>query len=307
MDISVICPLYNAEDYIEELNNGILKQNLYNEFNLEVFYVLTESKDNTEALLKKIGAKYKKIIKEEFSHSLTREKMAYEYGKDIIVFISQDILFKDNDWLFNLVKPIKDGECEASFSRQITKYKNIEKYTREYNYRSEERTVSKNDIENLGLYAFFYSDASSAVLGEVYKKLNAYDGKKLIINEDMYFANKLIESGYRIKYCSNSIIYHSHKFKLKDLLKRYFDTGVFFADNTQFQDYSGSGTGLGMVKYIFKNALKEGNIKCLITIIPDFGTRFIGSNLGKRYRKLNDGLILKLTINKSYWIAKECN
>ena len=305
MKVSVICPLYNAEAYLNKLHIGILNQELYDEFDLEIYYVLTESTDETERVLNDLNANYKVIKKDEFSHSLTRERMAYEFGKDIIVFISQDIIFKDNKWLYNLIKPIKERECEASFSRQISKYENIEKYTREYNYKSETRITSKNDINNLGIYTFFYSDASSAVLGEIYRKLNAYDGRKLIINEDMYFANKLIESGYRIKYCSDSVIYHSHKFKMKDLFKRYFDTGVFFAENIQFKKYSGNGTGIKMVKFITKRTLEDKNYKCLLTIIPDFASRFIGSNLGKKYKKLNTRIIKRFTSNKSYWIEKE--
>ena len=64
--------------------------------------------------------------------------------------------------------------------------------------------VSKKDINKYGLLTFFYSDASSAVKTSVYKELNGYDNKRLLINEDMYFAEKLIQAGYRIKYCSDS-------------------------------------------------------------------------------------------------------
>ncbi|WP_436512595.1 glycosyltransferase [Clostridium thermobutyricum] len=301
MKISIICPLYNAEKYIEKLHESILKQNLDEDDYVNIFYALTDSQDNTEKYLKDKNIKYKKIKKEEFSHSLTREKMAYEFGQDIIVFISQDIIVKDENWLKNLIYPIKEGIAEATFSRQISKYNNIEKYTREYNYKEESRVVSKNDLEKLGLYTFFYSDASSAINAKIYKELKAYDGKKLLINEDMYLAHKIIENGYRIKYCSDSIVFHSHKFRVKELFKRYFDTGVFFKENNQFKKYSGNSNGINMVKYITKRALEEKNYKCLINIIPDFGSRFLGSNLGKKYDKLNKKLILKCTLNKNYW------
>ena len=47
---------------------------------------------------------------------------------------------------------------------------------------------------------FFFSDAASAIKTDVYKKLNGYDGKDLLTNEDMYLAYKLINNGYRISY-----------------------------------------------------------------------------------------------------------
>ncbi|MGL5479033.1 MAG: glycosyltransferase [Clostridium sp.] len=301
MEISIICPLYNAENYIENLHKSLNNQVVDNEDKVSIIYALTESKDKTEEYLINNKLNYKKIHKEDFSHSYTRESMAYEFGKDIIVFISQDIYPKNDMWLKNLISPIKSGEAEASFSRQICKYNNIEKYTREFNYQDESRISSKDKIKELGLYTFFYSDASSAVKGEVYKELKAYDGKKLLINEDMYFAEKLISNGFRIKYCADSEIYHSHDFKLLDLYKRYFDTGVFFATNQKFSNYSGNGNGISMVKYILKRSIEDKNIKVIFRVIPDFAARFIGSTLGKKYSKLNDKIILKSTLNKAYW------
>ena len=65
---------------------------------------------------------------------------------DIIVFITQDIDIRNEDWLEKLVEPIIDGEAEACFSRQLTKYDNIEKYTREKNYPAESYINTKEDI-----------------------------------------------------------------------------------------------------------------------------------------------------------------
>ena len=130
--IDIICPLYNASAYFELLHNSLLKQKQVkiNKFR----YILTESKDNTEEYLKKKGINYRKIKKEEFSHSLVREKEALESEADIIVFITQDIVIEDELWLYKLIKDIDDEEIVATYSRQLTKYNNLEKYTRESNY-----------------------------------------------------------------------------------------------------------------------------------------------------------------------------
>ena len=197
MKISIICPIYNAENYIEDLYFNINRQkDVYIE---EINFILTESKDNTEDKLKKIGCTYEKINKEKFSHSLVREKAAFNAKGDIIVFITQDIKIEDEYWLYYLTKDIKEKRCEAAFSRQIGyKEHKVERYTREINYPDETRIVSKDDIEKLGLMTFFFSDASSAILKDVFIKLNGYDNKDLPTNEDMYFAYKLIMNGYRI-------------------------------------------------------------------------------------------------------------
>lgn len=277
--IDIICPLYNAEEYIENLNISLMNQECV-KIN-KIKYVLTVSEDNTEKKLKKMKIKYKKISKKEFSHSLVREREAMESTADILVFITQDIIISDKKWLYNLTKGIINNECEASFSRQISKYNNIEKYTREKNYPNKSYIVSKKDIEAMGLRTFFFSDASSAIRTDIFKKLNGYDNKNLPINEDMYIAYKIIMNGYRIKYESDSIVYHSHKFTLKELYKRYKSTGKFFKENSYLDCYGTNKSGGGLAIYILKRAFQDKNIKVIFRFPFDMGVRFIGMKVGK--------------------------
>lgn len=280
MNISIICPLYNGAKYIENLHSMLNKQEKVDLCSIE--YILTESGDNTEEILKEIGADYKKIKPSQFSHSKTREEAVYRAQGEIVVLITQDIIIKDSLWLYNLTNPIAEGQCEASFSRQVCDNKTIEKYIREKNYPKESRLVSKDSIEKLGLITFFYSDASSAIKKEIFEELNGYDGKKLIINEDMYIAYKIINKGYRIKYCSDSQVVHSHKFTLKQLYDRYYDTGIFLQENSYFLNYGANESGMKILKYVLKRAMQEMNYPVLLNVIPNFAARFLGQYFGKR-------------------------
>ena len=142
MKISIICPLYNAENYIEDLYFNIKKQKDVSI--ADIRFILTESSDNTEEKLKKLECNYKKISKNEFSHSLVREKAGFEAKGDILVFITQDIKIVDEYWLYYLTKDIIDGKKKEDFSRQIG-YENhkVERYTREINYPSESKKKKK--------------------------------------------------------------------------------------------------------------------------------------------------------------------
>lgn len=279
MEIEIICPLYNAEQYIENLNKSFLMQK--NVKIKKISYVLTKSSDNTEKILKEISANYSTIETKDFSHSLSREKIAMKSDADILVFVTQDVEIKNDDWLEKLVRPIINNEAEATFSRQLTKYNNIEKYTREKNYPENSYVVTKNDIEKLGLRTFFFSDASSAIKTEIFKKLNGYDGKNLPISEDMYIAYKIIMNNYRIKYCADSVVYHSHKFTLKQLYKRYYDTGRFFKQNEYLNKFGTNKTGGGLAKYILKRTFQDKNWKVLVRFLPDMCARFIGMKMGR--------------------------
>lgn len=278
MKVEIICPLYNAEQYIEKLHDNIKKQK---NVDFSARYLLTESKDNTESILKNKKLKYDKIKKEDFSHSFTRENAAKTSKADIIVFITQDVEIEDENWLYYLVKDIISGEVSATYSRQITKFNNLEKYTREKNYPEHSKIVSKEDIDTLGLKTFFFSDAASAIKKDVFKELNYYDGKKLPISEDMYIAYKLITNGHKIKYCSDSVVYHSHDFKLRELYDRYKLTGKFFKQNSYLDQYGTNSTGCSLAKYVLKRSIEEKNIKAIIRFPFDMGARFIGMKVGK--------------------------
>ena len=279
MNIDIICPLYNAEKDIEGLHKSLLKQK--NVQINKIKYVLTESKDNTEEILKKSNINYKKIKKDEFSHGLTREIEAFESNADIIVFVTQDVIIEKEDWLFNLTKDIISGKVDACYSRQICTNNTIEKYTREKNYPEESFVVTKKDINKLGLRTFFFSDASSAIKKDVFLELKGYDGKKLPINEDMYIAYKLIMNNYRIKYCAESKVIHSHRFTLKQIYKRYYDTGKFFKENSYLDNFKTNKTGGNLALYILKRAIQDKNVNVLINFIPNMSARFLGMKKGK--------------------------
>ncbi len=277
--IDIFCPLYNAEKYLKKLNNSVISQECQFRFNIS--YILTESSDRTEEILKEENCKYQKISKKSFSHSLVRENAARNSNADVIVFITQDVIINDKKWLINLVLPIVDKEASACYSRQISKLNNIEKYTREFNYPNKSLIKSSNNLKDLGLYTFFFSDASSAIDRKVFEKLKYYDNKNFSFNEDMYIAYKLIMNNYKICYCANSVVIHSHDFSLKEIFDRYKLAGQFFKQNAYFEKFSANGAGKKLAFYVLKRAIQEKNIVVLLKFLPNMIVRVIGMYIGK--------------------------
>ena len=279
MKVDIICPLYLGEKYIRDLNKSLLKQKNVN-IN-EIKYILTKGTDNSEQILKDMKLNYEVIDKKNFSHSLVREKAAFKSKAEIICFISQDIIIENDDWLEKLIYPIVNNEADASYSRQLTKFNNIEKYTREGNYSDKSFIKGKKDIERLGLKTFFFSDASSAIRRSTFVELKGYDKKDLPINEDMYFAYKLIMNNKKIAYQADSIVYHSHNFSLKELYNRYKLTGKFMKENDYLDKFGTTSSGGSLAKYILKRAIQDKNIKVLIRYPFDMAARLIGMKVGK--------------------------
>lgn len=277
--VNIICPLYNAQEYILQLNKNILKQKKVKE--IKISYILTESEDDTEKILKDNKIEYTKIKKEDFSHSYTRECAAKKSKEDIIVFITEDILIKDEYWLYNLIKPIIDKEADATYSRQISKHNNIEKYTRERNYPDKSIIKTKKDLEKMGLFTFFFSNVSSAISKKTFDDINGFDNKRLSISEDMYLAYKLIMNDYRIKYCAESVVYHSHNFNFKEIYNRYKLTGEFFKNNSYLNKYKVTKEGMGLGLYILKRIFEEKRFLLLFRYPFDMIARYMGLMVGK--------------------------
>lgn len=280
--VDIICPLYNASEYIEGLHQSLLKQQNVKINNIR--YVLTECKDNTEKYLIENEINYTKIKPSEFSHSLTRENEAMKVESDVIVFVTQDVVIEDENWLYNLVKDIKDekNEIVATYSRQLTKFNNLEKYTREINYPNYDIIKSKETIKKDGLKTFFFSDAAGAISTKVFKELNGYDNKNLPISEDMYITYKIIMNDYKVKYCSNSKVYHSHDFTLKEIYDRYKLTGKFFKENSYLDEFGTNNSGANLAKYVLKRIIQEKRFLLLLRFPFDMGARFIGMKVGKK-------------------------
>jgi rhamnosyltransferase len=283
--IDIICPLYNAENYVEKIHDYISMQKNVNIGN--IIFALTRSTDNTEKLLKKISkndkrVKYTVVEKEDFSHSLVRERPAMESKSDALVFITQDIVVEDDMWLYYLTLPIFNNEAESTYARQITKYNNIEKYTREFNYPEESFIKTKDDIPKMGLKTFFNSDACSSIKTSIFHELNGYDGKDMPVNEDMYFSYKLIMNGYRIRYTAESVVYHSHKLSLKRMYNRYKQIGKFFKQNSYLDQYGTIKSGGSMAKYVIKRIIQEKRFILLFRYPLDMSARLLGMRAGKR-------------------------
>lgn len=279
MTIDILCPLYNASSDFEKLMKGINKQKDVEIKN--IIFPVTESDDNTLDLAKSVpNAVIIEIKKEDFSHSLTREKAMQFATADVVIFLSQDVYMSDELAAKNLAESINDQVIHA-FSRQLTKSKGIEKYTREKNYPKMSYIMSKKDIEKEQIKTFYSSDACSAYNRKKFIELGGFDGKRFQVSEDMYFCRKAILAGYSIKYCAESVVTHSHTLTLKQLYKRYYDIGLFFAQNPEFKEYKSTDSGISLAFYILKMALIRFDIPVLFRWLPDMMTRYIAKKNGE--------------------------
>lgn len=283
--IDVVCPIYKGYSFLNQLYESLNRQN--NVIINRIVLPITDSQDDEMIKIKEFVTE-KKIIsfvmqKNEFSHSLTREKAIRDYCiSPIVVMISQDIKFTNYDVLYNLVKDIYAGNSAYNYARQICKNRTIEKYIREKNYPKYSYYVTSDDINKLQTMAFFASDACSAYDRNIFIKIGGYNGYDVMMSEDMLYSKFILDAGYKKKYCADAIVEHSHKYTLKQLYKRYYDTGIFYSKVKMFDNYKTTNTGLHLAIYVLKKALLNFNIPVLIRWLPDMTSRFLGMKKGRK-------------------------
>ena len=280
--ICIFIPLYNGKKYIPLIEQEIKSQQTDN-VKLSHKYLLTDTNDGSEEELKKIGAEFEKIKPSEFSHSLTREKAIMRCDTDIAIMMTQDCRMVNTDCVLKLSSCIND-EIKFAYLRQVNSNRTIEKYTREINYPPKTIVKDKNSIPLMGINTFFASDAFAAYDVKFFKDINGYDGKNLPTNEDMYYAHKVIMKGYKVEYCADSFVDHTHKFTLKQIYKRYILFGLFFRQNPSISKYNENSSGLSLSIKTLKLILKDCNIRAFFAFGPNMMARYFGKRKGEHMK-----------------------
>ncbi len=285
MRIDVVCPLWRANDYIDDIIASLQAQEGVELVN--VVFPVTQSGE-TQIVLEKItaaGFSYFLLPESEFSHSLTREKAIKEYcTSDIVIMMSQDVKLINADAIAKLAAAIS-GDVAYAYGKQICQKKTIEHYVRKGNYGDSSRIVGREDIAAMQLKAFFASDAFAAYHRPTFLALNGYDGVHMMMSEDMYYAKKVLEGGYKKAYVADAVVEHSHKLTLKQLYNRYYATGRWFAEHPEFQEYHATDSGFRLAIYVLKQALKSFNLPVLFCWLPNMAARYLGMKHGKRGKR----------------------
>lgn len=284
INIDVICPVYKSFENIKSLLESLkLQKNVCVKKIVCSLTVSDDAKEDSliEECFKEHNVIYFKTSKEEFSHSLTRERMIRDYcEEDIVVLLTQDVVLGNEYSLFNLVKSIGEKKTSYNYGRQIVKKNCIEKYIRKKNYPVNSCVTEKKD--NMTIMDYFASDSFSAINRKVFLEIGGYQGKNLMFNEDQLLSYYLINKGHKKGYVSDAIVYHSHKYKLKDLKERYYQSGKFYKENAEFKDIKTNGTGFKLSLYVFKEVLIHFDIVSLFLFIPNMMARYLGFKKGKK-------------------------
>ena len=329
MDIDVIIPVYRpGEDLVAllnrlyaqtvEIHKIILVETLDKEEKTsmeeetsaegaESMESETSAEEAETSLLLHLQKKYKKIElysvkKEDFDHGMTRRMAVEKSDADIFVMMTQDALPADRKLIEKLTTPLM-GDIAVSYARQLPR-KNcraIERFTRRFNYPEESLLKGKENLQVLGIKTYFCSDVCAAYRREIYEKLGGF-AEKAIFNEDMLFAAKAVEAGYKIMYAAEARVLHSHNYSISQQFRRNFDLGVSQAEHPEvFKKVPSEKEGGRMVKETTEYLFTTGKVFLIPYFYLQCMGKYAGYFLGKHYKMLPEKTIKKCTANEAYW------
>lgn len=301
MEVDVLIPVYRPDGKLTELLKRLKMQN----YPIHRVILMNTEEKHFPTELTGIWDRVEvyHLAKEEFDHGGTRDRGVRMSTADLVVCMTQDAMPADETLIEELVKPFDDPEVWAAYARQLPNEdcREVEKYTRSFNYPEKSMVKTKEDLDRLGIKTFFCSNVCAAWRREKYLELGGFV-KHTIFNEDMILAGTMIKQGGKIAYCAKAKVIHSHNYSAFQQFHRNFDLAV---SQTMYPEVFGGirseSEGIKLVKKSLSYCIKIGKPWLMIQVVTQSAGKFLGYKMGQQYRSLPMWLILRCTMSPSFW------
>ncbi|MDM4397168.1 glycosyltransferase family 2 protein [Klebsiella oxytoca] len=273
-----------------------------------IFIIDSGSKDNTLGIAHELGFNVSTIESKNFNHGATRNLLAdlAPAECDVVIFLTQDAI-PQHGFVERIVSVFNDENVVCAYGRQLPHddANPIASHARYFNYPMETHIYSADDISVKGLKTVFMSNSFSAYRLSVFKKLGGFPSNTILC-EDMYYTAKAIKNGFKSAYIADAKVKHSHNYHIIEEFRRYFDIGVFHANEPWIRKEFGGAGGEGK-KFISSefNYLLKRSVKYIpLAFINNF-MKLLGYKIGLNYKKLPVSFTKWCSMHKAYWKCKE--
>lgn len=218
--ISVIIPVYNDPDGIEDTLNSLVNQD-YSAERFEIIIADNGSNDSTIDVIKEYARNYPKLIKFVVEDKIRGSYAARNKGVkasrgEVIAFIDADMSV-DANWLTEIAKSLKERQWYYMACRVEIYYKNKSIYSK-YN------KMKGFPIERYVHESNYAPTCCLVVRKSVFDELGLFDSR-LISSGDYEFGNRVHKSGYKLYYFNDIVIRHPARSTFRKLYNKYFRIG----------------------------------------------------------------------------------
>lgn len=299
--VSIVVPTLNAGRYARRLLDAFAHQS-YDALP-EVILVDSASDDDTVAIADGYPfCRAVPIARQAFTHGYARNLGVREASGEIVVFVSQDALPRDDHWLANLLSPFQKAETGAVFGRQIP-YPDANPFERtflNYWFPAEDRTTPglRKDKEAYRFLDGFFSNVNAAARRQL--ALDHPFLEDIIMSEDQQFARDLLAHGHDIVYAADAEVWHSHDYTLREVFQRYFDSAYSLTCIFNHTFGESLKAGRGYLPHEFRQILTQYP-RWFPYYVLYLGSKVSGSLAGHVARHFPDRFNRRLSMHKRFW------
>ena len=281
MDVSIIILAKNAGASFERLLERIFSQQFGGQF--EVLIIDSGSTDVTLAIASRFPTKVTQIKAEEFHHGRTRNLGAELSCGRILVYVTQDALPLNDDWLRRLTDNFREPEVAMVVGRQIPwqSIKPPEKFFYDYNFPPFKIKVSPG-VADYYHDNVFISNVNSAIRKDVWQQFRFRESVTMV--EDKEFAKRILVASRSIIYEPDAAVYHGHDFGLRSIFERYVDYGVSYSRGAKGLPRSRGSAISKASKYVAEELIylkRNGYLRWLPYSFLYEALKWLGSCLGQ--------------------------
>ena len=298
---SFILPTRNVEKNISSLLKSIFSQEYDGE--IEVL-IMDSSDDRTPDIVKGFPVKIARVEPEDYNYGKTRNEGAAMTDGDFLIFLSTDVEIRDTDWLLKLTRHFSNPQVAGVYGRQIPKDNAIpmERFFIPYNYPTRSEWVNFRESE-LGKRVVIFSNVNSAIRRSVWEQIKF---PEMLKSEEVEWAKRALLAGYKIFYCAEAAVYHSHRYSVKAVFQEYFDSGAtmpVFLQGRTFNYSMGNFVldGLRFISEEYKFMLKNGYARWIPYAIIYDTAKFTGVFLGSKQKHMPIWMKRALCKKKNHW------
>ena len=270
-----------------------------------VAVVDSRSADGSDRTALDSGFELERIDPGTFNHGRTRQWAVERFcaGREFAVFLTHDAVLEGRESLPELLAAFSDPQVGAAYGRQLPHpgAGPFEAHMILFNYGTMSETRSLADASRLGIKAAYISNSFAAYRLSALRACGGFPSH-LILGEDTGAAIRMLLTGWRIRYCAEARVRHSHAYTLVQETQRYFDFGVLHAQLPELVRIFGGAEGEGARFVASELRYVAGNAPLLLPLVPvRNAVKYAGYRLGREYRRLPNGLCRRLSMTKVFW------
>jgi rhamnosyltransferase len=263
------------------------------------------SSDGSDRVALESGFELQRIDPRTFNHGRTRQMAVDRFcdGKEFAVFLTHDAVLEGRESLAELLGAFSDPRVGAAYGRQLPHREAgpFEAHMVLFNYGAISETRCLADARRLGIKAAYISNSFGAYRLTALRACGGFPSH-LILGEDTCVAVKMLLAGWKVRYCADARVRHSHAYTIVQETQRYFDFGVLHSQLPELMRNFGAAEGEGArfvgseLRYMAAHAPH-----LLPAVLIRNSAKYAGYRLGRGFTRLPRGLCRRLSMTKVFW------